>query len=199
MRWIHLPRAWTDPFIQSKQLKSDMRFGTCNIRNLYKPGSLTTVARELVRYKLDLVGVQEVRWDKGVTARTGDCISFYRKGNENQSFGNRHFLHHRMVSAVKKEEFVRDRTSHIVLRGCWCNEPSEEKSDDSKDHFYEELGQVFDHFPKHHRNILLGDFTAKLGSGDILKPTIANDRLHLDSNDNDVRIENSVTQKNIFR
>ena len=26
---------------------------------------VTTVARELVRYKLDLVGVQEVRWDKG--------------------------------------------------------------------------------------------------------------------------------------
>jgi len=35
-----------------------------NVRSLYGPGSLTT-ARELVRYKLDLVGVQEVRWDKG--------------------------------------------------------------------------------------------------------------------------------------
>jgi hypothetical protein len=28
-------------------------------------GSLTTVARELSRYKLHLVGVQEVRFDKG--------------------------------------------------------------------------------------------------------------------------------------
>jgi hypothetical protein len=28
-----------------------------------------TVAKELARYKLDLVGVQEVRWDKGDTAR----------------------------------------------------------------------------------------------------------------------------------
>jgi hypothetical protein len=35
------------------------------MRSLYKSGSLTTVARELVGYKLDLVGVQEVRWDKG--------------------------------------------------------------------------------------------------------------------------------------
>ena len=26
--------------------------------------------------------------------------------------------------------------------------PSEEKSDDSKDSFYKELEQVFDHFPK---------------------------------------------------
>jgi hypothetical protein len=30
-----------------------------------------TVARELARYKLDLVGVQEVRWDKGGTVRAG--------------------------------------------------------------------------------------------------------------------------------
>ena len=31
-----------------------------------------TVVRELARYKLDLVGVQEVRWDKGSTARAGN-------------------------------------------------------------------------------------------------------------------------------
>ena len=30
------------------------------------------MARELARYKLDLVGVQEVRWDKGGTVRAWD-------------------------------------------------------------------------------------------------------------------------------
>jgi hypothetical protein len=52
----------------------------------------------------------------------------------------------------------------MVLRGCWGNiivlnvyAPSEEKSDESKDSFYEELEQVFDHFPKHHMKSLLGD------------------------------------------
>jgi hypothetical protein len=42
----------------------DMRFGTWNIRSLYRIGSLKTVAGELGKYKLDLVGVQ-VRWEKG--------------------------------------------------------------------------------------------------------------------------------------
>jgi len=41
--------------------------------------------------------------------------------------------------------------------------PSEEKSDDSKDSFYEELEQVFDHFRKYHTKILLGVFDAKVG------------------------------------
>jgi hypothetical protein len=30
-----------------------------------------TMARELARYKLDLMGLQEVRWDKGRTVRAG--------------------------------------------------------------------------------------------------------------------------------
>jgi hypothetical protein len=37
------------------------------------------------------------------------------------------------------------------------------KSDDFKDSFYEELEQVFNHFPKYHMKILLGDFNAKVG------------------------------------
>jgi hypothetical protein len=31
---------------------------------MLEAGSLTEAARELARYKLDLVGVQEVRWNK---------------------------------------------------------------------------------------------------------------------------------------
>ena len=63
-------------------------------------------------------------------------------------------MHHRIVSAVKRVEFVSDRMSYIVLRGRWCNiivlnvhAASEEKGDDSKDSFYEELEQGFYHFP----------------------------------------------------
>jgi hypothetical protein len=41
------------------------------VRSLYRAGSLKAAARELARYKLDLVGVQEVRWDKGGTVRCG--------------------------------------------------------------------------------------------------------------------------------
>jgi len=36
--------------------------------------------------------------------------------------------------------------------------PSEEKSDESKDSFYEELEQAFYRFPKYHMKILLEDF-----------------------------------------
>ena len=63
--------------------------------------------------------------------------------------------------------------------------------------FYEELEQVFDHFPNYHMKILLGDFNAKVGRENIFKPRIGNKSPHQDSNDNGVRIVNFVTSKNL--
>jgi exonuclease III len=83
----------------------------------------------------------------------------------------------------------------LVLRGSWSNiivlnahEPSEEKNDDSKDSFYEELEKVFDNFRKCHTKILLGDINANVERGDIFKPTIEYEILQHDSNGNGVRI-----------
>jgi exonuclease III len=45
----------------------DMRLGTWNVRSLYRAGSLVTVSKEVSKYRLDLVGVQEVRWEAGGT------------------------------------------------------------------------------------------------------------------------------------
>ena len=50
--------------------------------------------------------------------------------------------------------------------------PSEEKTDDSNNSFYEELEEVFDHFSKYHMKIMLGDLSEKFGLDDIFKLTI---------------------------
>jgi hypothetical protein len=66
-----------------------------------------------------------------------------------------------------------------------------------KDSFYEELERVIDKLPKYHTKILLGDFNAKVGRGDIFKLTIGNGSLHEISNDNGVRSVNLATSKNL--
>ena len=91
-----------------------------------------------------------------------------------------------------------------MLRGRWRNivvvnvhAPRDKQSDESKDSFYEELEQVFNHFPKYHVKMLLEDFNAKVGRENIFKPTIGQESLYQDSNDNGVRLVNFATSKNL--
>jgi hypothetical protein len=93
--------------------------------------------------------------------------------------------------------------SYIILRGRWCDiivlnvhAPTEDKIDDIKHRLYE-LKNVFDKFPKYHMKISLGDFNAKVGKEDILKPKIGNESLHEINNDNGVRVGNFATSKNL--
>jgi hypothetical protein len=61
----------------------DTRLGMWNIRRLNRAGSLTGVSRELSRYRLDLVGVQEVRREASDTEPAEEYTCYYVKGNEN--------------------------------------------------------------------------------------------------------------------
>jgi exonuclease III len=163
---------------------------------------LKTVSGESAKYKLDFVGVQEVRWDKGGIEPAGDYTFFYGNGNDDHHLETCFFVHKRIISAVKRVEFVSDRMSYITLRGHWCDiivlnvlAPTEDKCDDTKDSFYEELEGVFNQFLNYHMKIVLGDFNAKVGREDIFKPTIENESLHETSNDNGVKVVNFATSK----
>jgi hypothetical protein len=95
------------------------------------------------------VVVQEVRWGGGGTEPAGDYTFFYGNGNENHELGTGFLIHKRIISAVKRVEFISDRMSYVVLRGCWSDiivlnvhAQTQDKIDDIKDRFYEELEQI---------------------------------------------------------
>jgi hypothetical protein len=75
-----VPRTWTDSLARPKGWKKDMRAGTWNVSSLYRVGAIKSVVGELEGYKLDLVGVQEIRWEGEGYQRADNYTFFYGKG-----------------------------------------------------------------------------------------------------------------------
>jgi hypothetical protein len=59
---------------------------------LYRAGSLMTVLKELYKYKSNLRGMQEVRWESGCPKPAGECTFFYGNRNDNGELGTGFFF-----------------------------------------------------------------------------------------------------------
>jgi hypothetical protein len=90
-----------------------------------------TVLRELSRDRLDLMGVQEVRWEY-------TFFFFFEMGMRTMNWVQG-FLSMRESYQQLRELFVSDRMPYIILRGHWfhiivlnVHAPTEDKIDDAK-------------------------------------------------------------------
>jgi hypothetical protein len=98
----------------------DIRFGTRNLRNLFRAGSLERLASELAKCSLDLVEIQVVRWFNVDSQPADNYIFLYGDKNDNNRIAG-FFIHMGIILAVKRVEFISGRISYVTLRGRWCH------------------------------------------------------------------------------
>jgi hypothetical protein len=60
------------------------RIGSWNVRTLFQKGKLAQLSREMYRYKLDILGVSEVRWNGSGQIMTTDGKMFLYSGMLNE-------------------------------------------------------------------------------------------------------------------
>jgi hypothetical protein len=87
-----------------------MGVGKWNVRSVCGAALPKTVAREVVKYRLDTTAVQDVRWVECGSQQA--IILFYEDGNTNLHLGTEYFVHSSVRSAVERVEFISERISY---------------------------------------------------------------------------------------
>ncbi|KAF0773386.1 Uncharacterized protein FWK35_00003693 [Aphis craccivora] len=108
-------------------------------------------------YKLDIMAVQEVRWDGSGSLKAHGLVKILYSGLEKHERGVGFIIKNKLLSNIVKFEPLSDRKPKIII----------------------------------------GDFNAKIGKETVYRPTIGNDSLHDESNQNGNKLITFAAARNM--
>jgi len=175
--------------------KKDFFFGTWNVRTLYKSGAVHNIVNEVEKYKVKLTALQEIRWTNTGTININEITIFYGGCTEQRQLGTGFAVHKDLVPAVKEFKDINPRMSVLTIEAQWfdisfvnVHAPTEDKSQDEKETFYEQLESALNLIPSNRIQIVLGDLNAKVGKEEMFRQVTGGHSLHDETNDNGTKL-----------
>ena len=114
-----------------------------------------------------------------------------RSKSKTHEFDCGFYVRGEFLKYVKDFKITSERICYLRLKAKWFSHslinvhaPTNEKTEEVKEEFYNLLEQNINQIANSDFKLLLGDFNAKVGKEDIYKPTIGNERLHNETNNN---------------
>ena len=151
--------------------KESCRIGCMNVNTMYRTGRTVLMVEEMQRYNIEVLGISESRWlGSGVTSVQGIRIIHFGKKEGSHERGVAIALGRRTQKMLETYQCVSERIVTCRLKGKYGNikviqvyAPTEDKSEEEKDDFYEQLEEVVSHSRRHDLLLVMGDFNAKIG------------------------------------
>ena len=158
--------------------KRTLKIGSWNIRTLYQAGKLTNVVNEMIRYKLDILGLSEVRWDNAGEHKLQTGQKLLYSGVQTQTPTHTHGVG-LLISKQAQSSLISwtphgprileatFKTQHkkIKLKIIVGYAPINDASDEDKDNYYDQLEHICNKNKSSKELVMLiGDFNAKVGS-----------------------------------
>lgn len=181
-----------------------LKLGTWNLKGIYEEGALSNLIREVRKYKLDLIALQETHL-KGSEVADVENYTLFTSGIQTRRYGTGFLIEWGMRSRIKQFQPKDDRLCSIRIKGehnmitiVNIHAPTEEKIEDEKDQYYEELTAVVESIPRQAIIIIiLGDANANVGREDIYRGVTGGESKHKDSNENGLKLISWAIERNL--
>jgi len=147
-------------------------------------GALRVVEANLERYGIAIAAIQEVRWTGEGNLKSKKHTIFYSGGQRHER-GVVFIVSNEYLPYIKRFEPYSDRLCYIQFGCKYMNlilingyAPTEDKQQNEKEAFYEDLNTIFKSTAKSQLKIILGDINYKIGKDEMYKQTIRKESLH---------------------
>lgn len=152
-----------------------MKVATWNVRSLFVSGKLDNLVLEMERLKINMLGVSDVQWTgSGKCPTKNGTMYFSGNNNPNHRYGVAIIVDKVIDKSVIGFTPLSDRVMMLKLQASptavnviQVYAPTADKSDQEIETFYEELREALQTTKNHELTIILGDFNAKVGQGEV--------------------------------
>uniref|UniRef100_A0A8D9DTK6 Craniofacial development protein 2 n=1 Tax=Cacopsylla melanoneura TaxID=428564 RepID=A0A8D9DTK6_9HEMI len=157
---------------RNKHDAPDLKIATWNVLTLLQAGKMQEVANQMIKNQLDIIALQEIRWQgQGKIDKKDFSLIYSGPKDKTGQFGTGFLINKTVRGSIMEYQTVSDKICKIRLKGKFRNitivsihAPTEEKSEEIKETFYESLDEVLSQVQKYDQILVIGDFNAQVGS-----------------------------------